>query len=52
MVLHFYREVNQYANTLTNFGCLLDSNVMFFEAFPYQCSHLLTVKMLGILPLI
>jgi hypothetical protein len=43
-----YREANQCTDALTNYGCLMDSGIVFFDFCPSSVRHLLLADLLGI----
>jgi hypothetical protein len=48
VVHHSYRESNQSTDALTNYGCSMDSGVVFFDVCPSSVRHLLLADLLGI----
>jgi len=47
-VKYSYREANQCADALANFGCSLTGEITFFESCPAQFSHVLAANVIGI----
>ena len=43
-----YREANQCADALANFGCSLTGEITFFESCLAQFSHVLAANVIGI----
>jgi len=48
VVKHSYKEANQCADALANFGCSLMGEITFFESCPAQFSHVLAADVIGI----
>jgi ribonuclease HI len=47
VVHHSYREANQCADALANYGCSMDAGISFFDFCPSSIKHLLLFDMMG-----